>query len=124
MPSHYQYQCVECGHTERRYRNSTKCRRCSGDIMRLDSKDSTSKMFLDAAICPGCGWTGTMYDLAEYGACPDCGYENNQPPHWRLLTIAEMLEDGGEYNDVRMDRFLRAILAILETQKNSEKLGK
>ena len=75
----------------------------------------------DAVICPGCGWTGCLDGLAN-GACPDCGYENGRPP-WRLLTIREMLTDSGEYDDVRMDRFLQAILAVMETretQKNSE----
>ena len=42
MPSHYKYECTECGHTERRYRNSTKCRKCGGDIVRLTTKERQS----------------------------------------------------------------------------------
>ena len=40
MPRHYMYRCNECGHTERRYRNSTKCRKCGGDIVRLTTNGS------------------------------------------------------------------------------------
>ena len=35
MPSHYLYRCTACGHTAHRYRNSTKCRECGGDIVRV-----------------------------------------------------------------------------------------
>ena len=40
MPRHYMYRCNKCGHTERRYRNSTKCRKCGDDIVRVTTKPS------------------------------------------------------------------------------------
>jgi len=52
MPSHYLYRCTECNHTERRYRNSTKCRECGGDIVRLTTESSemtTLQRRVDAA---------------------------------------------------------------------------
>jgi len=62
-------------------------------------------------ICPGCGWTGTVETLDQDG-CPDCGYENNLEPY-RLLTLSEMLNDEGEYDDIRMDLFLKSLLEFL-----------
>jgi len=46
MPTHYDYRCPKCGHVERRYRNSTKCRECHSTIERVDKQDA-----------PVTGWT-------------------------------------------------------------------
>ena len=67
----------------------------------------------ETVICPGCGWVGSIDRLAE-GSCPDCGYENNAPPH-RLLTLSEMIYDNEPYNDVRMDLFLQSLSTIVTT---------
>ena len=68
----------------------------------------------DCIICPGCGWTGEN-GIGELnrGACPRCGYENGVPPN-RLLTLSEMRESDVEYNDVRLDLFLEAYIALLQ----------
>lgn len=74
---------------------------------------STNGITSDIIICPGCGWMGVVEDLPENGCCPECDYENNQPPY-RLLTLEEMLEDEwGEYDNVRMDSFLTALFRVL-----------
>ena len=72
----------------------------------------------DTIICPGCGWIGDVDQLraGKYPNevfCPDCGYENNAPPHYRLLTIGEMLYDDEEYNNVRMDLFLQSLSRVI-----------
>lgn len=70
---------------------------------------------LEMIICPGCGWIGKKEDLklfAESGICPICNYENGLEP-FRLLTIQEILADDTEYNDVRLDLFLRTLFVNL-----------
>jgi len=68
----------------------------------------------DTIICPGCGWIGSI-DRLDEGACPDCAYENNTPPHWRLLTIGELLSESEptDYCDMRMDLFLQSLLQVV-----------
>ena len=61
---------------------------------------------MTAIICPGCGWTGPRKTLYN-GAGPECQYENADGD---LLTVAEMLESDGVYNDVRLDLFLKAFM--------------
>jgi len=66
-------------------------------------------------ICPGCGWRGSVADLSS-GACPNCGYENNQAPYFRLLTIGETLlaEVGAAtWKDVDVPAYCQALLATL-----------
>lgn len=65
----------------------------------------------DTIICPGCGWTGNRKDLGKNGECPNCSYESSFS---RLLTIKEMLKTKLEYNDVRMDLFLRSFIESFE----------
>lgn len=65
----------------------------------------------DHIICPGCGWTYTCDELAR-GPCPNCGYENGAPPN-HLLTLSEMIESDTEYNEVRLDLFLKAYIRLL-----------
>ena len=68
---------------------------------------------LNAIICPGCGWVGTIETLQDGGCCPECNYENGVEPN-RLLTLSEMMEDSTmEYVDVRMDLFLKSLLTQL-----------
>jgi len=64
---------------------------------------------MNGLICPGCG--GIFHPSGMDGKpCPDCGWENNLPPY-RLLNLRELLHDSeGVYNDIRMDKFLRAVL--------------
>lgn len=71
-------------------------------------------MNLDTIICPGCGWTGAIKELGkEYSQCPKCQYENGSEPY-RLLTIKEMLKNTEpEYNDVRMDLFLKSVIKMI-----------
>lgn len=71
----------------------------------------------DIIICPGCGWTGDIEDLSD-GACPDCSYENGLPPY-HLLTLKEMLENEGEYDDVKMDLFLVSLFRVLYDRKGT-----
>ena len=68
-------------------------------------------------ICPGCGWTGL--DGLANGACPRCGYENDMPPN-RLLTLSEMRESNVEYNNVRLDLFLKAYIRLLGRKETNE----
>ena len=70
------------------------------------------KVLEETVICPGCGWTGSV-DQLQYGACPDCWYENGTYPY-RLLTLSEMLKHETEYNDVRFDLFLLSVFALLD----------
>lgn len=63
-------------------------------------------------ICPGCGWTGTTEMLGHWGDCPECDYENRLEPN-RLLTLSEMVENNGRYNEVRMDLFLKSLFKFL-----------
>ena len=44
-----------------------------------------SKKLRDKAVCFGCGWTGSVDELSEYGACPICEYESGA---LRLMHIA------------------------------------
>jgi hypothetical protein len=64
---------------------------------------------MKSLICPGCG--GRFHPAGMAGKpCPHCGWENNLPPY-RLLNLRELLNDSeGVYNDIRMDKFLRAVL--------------
>ena len=66
---------------------------------------------MDKVICPGCGWVGEIEDLKR-GACPQCRYENGMEPY-RLLTLAEAMEDDVEYIDVRLDVFLRSVFWVM-----------
>lgn len=70
-------------------------------------------------ICPGCGWIGAVEALNQEGGCPDCSYENGLEPY-RLLTLAEMLNDAGEYADIRMDLFLKSLFKFLGYPDNQE----
>lgn len=67
----------------------------------------------DHIICPGCGWTGDVSELT-LGACPQCEYENNQSPQYRLLTLGEIRATTGRYDDVRLDLFLEAYIRLLK----------
>jgi len=69
---------------------------------------------LDKIICPGCGWTGPKRALTPgFMACPKCGYENGAAPY-RLLTIREMLDTDAEYNEVRLDLFLKSFMELMK----------
>lgn len=66
-----------------------------------------------AIVCPGCGWTGVESGLSPTGACPRCEYENGTEPY-RLLTVTELLADeSGQYANVNMGKFLRALAPFL-----------
>jgi len=67
---------------------------------------------LNHAICPGCGWHGTLADANE-GACPRCEYEVGNEPY-RLLTLAEMraCDHGATWCDVDIRAFLRAVAEV------------
>ena len=43
MPSYYLYRCTECGHEEKRYRNSTRCQKCGGRIRRANESEQIDK---------------------------------------------------------------------------------
>lgn len=43
MPSYYLYRCTECGHEEKRYRNSTRCQKCGGRIERASKNEQVGK---------------------------------------------------------------------------------
>jgi len=64
---------------------------------------------------------GNVTDLAEYGTCPDCGYENGALPY-RMLTLGEMLEGDEEtsYMNVRLVLFLGALLRPLDLESTKE----
>ena len=69
-------------------------------------------------VCPGCGWVGTEEGLEFHSGswdCPDCEWQNRQPP-FRLLTVKEMMEfpQEGEYRHVDMYAFLNSIAPYLQ----------
>jgi len=68
-------------------------------------------------ICPGCGWTGGINDLGDFGSCPECGYENGDGPPYRLCTLKEMLVfKGDRYCEVEMSAFLGALFKVMEDE--------
>lgn len=73
-----------------------------------------SKETKDKNVCLGCGWTGSITELSEYGTCPVCKYENGAPPY-RLLTLGEILDSDEEasYMNVRLDLFLKTVFHLL-----------
>jgi len=67
----------------------------------------------NTVVCPGCGWAGTVDDLAD-GSCPTCAYENNEAPHYRMETLGEILAGPTPpANDVDLHRFLRGVVAAM-----------
>lgn len=82
-----------------------------------------SEQVLSTVICPGCGWTGMVDNQDDYcghGRCPNCKYEHGRYPH-RLVTLAEMLEEGERFYDLRYDQvqfdmFLKSLFKLIEEQ--------
>lgn len=87
--------------------------------VRMEKAEALQKMLgvdastLEQIVCPGCGYRCSREAVEQAaGACPECGYENNSSGADRLLTIGEILEDWGDYNDVRLGEFLRSLRSL------------
>ena len=68
-------------------------------------------------ICPGCCLTGTREQFLARnarGRCPNCGYEDLDGS---LLTVGELMDlPSGEYNNVDLPNFLRAVIDLVSNQ--------
>ncbi len=69
MPSDYLFQCADCGHEQTRYRNARRCRRCRGELRRVDQMGLYGKYIVNRSdgqpVDPGADYFVLRLDTDE-----------------------------------------------------------